>query len=138
MVTMSKEYRQKYYLNNREKILTQNTQYNKQHPAQRKDSNKRYRESHPEKVAESNRNWRHKNPEKVRQITRKYIETNPVKRKVWNKVQHIPLGKKCEECGSTIDLQHHHPDYSKPFLMVTLCRRCHNKKRREVNKYGFS
>lgn len=32
---------------------------------------------------------------------------------------------KCEFCGSRKELQMHHPDYSKPKEVVTLCRLCH-------------
>jgi hypothetical protein len=39
--------------------------------------------------------------------------------------KHCVLGEKCEHCGSTNNLQKHHPDYSKPLEIVTLCRDCH-------------
>jgi len=46
----------------------------------------------------------------------------------------IPLGSKCEECGSTENLERHHPDYSKPLETQTLCRACHLKKRKTVQR----
>ena len=32
---------------------------------------------------------------------------------------------KCEHCGSKGKLHMHHPDYSQPLLVVTLCNPCH-------------
>lgn len=37
----------------------------------------------------------------------------------------VTLGKKCKLCGSTENLVRHHPDYNKPFVIVTLCKSCH-------------
>ena len=34
----------------------------------------------------------------------------------------------CEDCGSSIDVQAHHSDYSKPLNVTWLCRTCHNKR----------
>lgn len=39
----------------------------------------------------------------------------------------IPIGDKCEICGATEGLEKHHPDYSKPLEVITLCRSCHMK-----------
>lgn len=33
----------------------------------------------------------------------------------------------CQICGSKEDLIKHHPDYSKPFEFIVLCRGCHTK-----------
>ena len=37
----------------------------------------------------------------------------------------------CAECG-TLPAQGHHPNYSKPLLIVWLCDRCHRKKHMEL------
>jgi hypothetical protein len=34
---------------------------------------------------------------------------------------------KCEHCGSAKRLNMHHPDYSKPLEVITLCVPCHEK-----------
>lgn len=41
----------------------------------------------------------------------------------------------CEACGLPKKLYKHHPDYSKPLLVIWLCRTCHDladKIRRKV------
>jgi len=43
------------------------------------------------------------------------------------KTKDAPLAPCCSKCGSTENLEHHHPDYSKPLEYVTLCRHCHRK-----------
>ena len=37
------------------------------------------------------------------------------------------LGSKCEFCGSTEYLERHHPDYSKPLEVITVCKSCNAK-----------
>lgn len=39
----------------------------------------------------------------------------------------VPLKKFCEKCNGKNKLQRHHPDYSKPLYIITLCRNCHIK-----------
>lgn len=151
-----KEYNRKYYLAHREARIRYVCDYQKQHPEQTKAKYKRYRETHRAQCIEATRNWQKRNPERVREIHRAYrqrhpevgakwrkenrekvresnrrhIERYPEKRTARIKAQYIPLGEKCEECGTTQNLEHHHPDYSKPLEVVTLCRKCHNKKNR--------
>lgn len=33
----------------------------------------------------------------------------------------------CEICGTTENLQRHHPDYNKPKEVIILCKNCHEK-----------
>ena len=35
--------------------------------------------------------------------------------------------KRCEDCGDVVRVQGHHSDYSRPFYVTWLCRRCHAK-----------
>lgn len=39
--------------------------------------------------------------------------------------QLIELGSECEICGSSDNLMRHHPDYSEPLVIVTVCSGCH-------------
>jgi hypothetical protein len=36
---------------------------------------------------------------------------------------------KCEKCGATEHLEMHHPDYSRPLYIQTLCTHCHHSLR---------
>lgn len=71
-----------------------------------------------ESYKESNARWRERNPEKAR-----------AHRLVNN---HKLRGDKCEECGVTEKLHGHHPDYSKPLEIVTLCDSCHKAEHRRL------
>jgi hypothetical protein len=50
-----------------------------------------------------------------------------------NLIRHIPLDKGivCEECGSSEQLERHHPDY-KSLNVQILCKPCHSKYHRGV------
>lgn len=77
------------------------------------------------------RRWREKNREHARKLEREYQKRYRANHpeKIWAHflARKIPLGKKCEECGGTDRLHKHHPDYSKPEEIVTLCTPCHVK-----------
>jgi hypothetical protein len=50
----------------------------------------------------------------------------------------IGRAPKCEACGLIKPLNAHHPDYSKPLLVVWLCKPCHaiaDKVRRKVEAF---
>jgi len=72
-----------------------------------------------------------------KECSSKYFHENYLKRREQHKIvskaiqlsKHIPLGSKCEECGSTKQLEHHHEDYSKPLEVRTLCKSCQHKKK---------
>ncbi len=42
------------------------------------------------------------------------------------RVKKIPLDSQCTQCGSDRFLVRHHPDYTKPLEIITLCKACHN------------
>jgi len=73
----------------------------------------------------------HRNYQKAHQEQRnEYNRTYGLKRKPQIRAKnlaykHCSLKEKCEVCGSTHNLQRHHPDYSKPLEVMTLCRDCH-------------
>lgn len=59
-----------------------------------------------------------------------YRLKNPLKMKAHQLI--VPkrkelLSKNCSTCGSTKNLQLHHPDYTKPLKTITLCVYCHEK-----------
>lgn len=38
----------------------------------------------------------------------------------------------CEECGATLNLHMHHPDYSRPLFVKWLCARCHTVEHKKL------
>lgn len=64
--------------------------------------------------------------ENFRRVMKRYAERNPEKIKA--RQMAIKLAKKkkqCEICGKDKNLEFHHPDYSKPLMVLTVCKRCH-------------
>jgi len=46
----------------------------------------------------------------------------------------IPLDE-CEVCGSEQFIQAHHPDYTRPFFLLFLCKNCHNQADNAFDKW---
>ena len=56
---------------------------------------------------------------------KQYRKEHPEKDKAHhNASRDIPLKPKCERCGSTENLERHHPNYSKPNIVITVCALC--------------
>ncbi len=79
---------------------------------------KSWRERHPDKAAARKRAWDQRNPEKVKAQ--------------WVAQANIPLPETCERCGKSGDLHRHHPDYTKPLLVMILCPLCHKAAHKEM------
>jgi hypothetical protein len=56
----------------------------------------------------------------------RYPERARARKKAWEHKSEL-MGTCCEDCGSTIGLVQHHPDYSQPLLTKTLCTECHSE-----------
>lgn len=44
-----------------------------------------------------------------------------------NRFKNVLKKSNCEECGGTDGLHMHHPDYTRPLDVKTLCRGCHDR-----------
>jgi hypothetical protein len=94
--------------------------------------NKKWRKSHPFNVLETTRKYRKRHPEYRQKHRKRYAERHPDR----NFARHKALNLKvevCVQCGSTEDIHRHHPDYSKPLEIISLCRSCHNKLHKELS-----
>ena len=105
-----KKSNRKYYLNNRDTIIQRNSLYQKQHPNNRKTTNRKYYETHKEQF---------------KQRSKIYYAQNKRDHHVRQLASSIPLKNNCQQCGVANNLVRHHPDYSKPLEVVTLCHSCH-------------
>ena len=100
-----------------------------------------YYRTHPEfreKRRKYIREWRKRNPEKRREYAlkrkeklneaqKRYQLNNPDKVKAISRARYVPLAQNCVTCNSEENLEHHHPDYSRPHHTITLCRACHKQ-----------
>ena len=80
-----------------------------------------WREQHPNFSSEYHKKHAEKNREQVTKNQRKYLD----KLKARNAIKKVTPDNKCHKCGGINKLERHHPDYSKPLEIITLCRKCH-------------
>jgi hypothetical protein len=97
---------------------------------------KQYYKNNPEKYKkhlEYVKKWARTHPEKIRESVRKWKSNNPEKVKARDIAHKIPLESKCSKCGC-IDksLDRHHPDYTKPLEVITVCRICHMREHKQL------
>jgi hypothetical protein len=110
-----KKYQKKYYQENKNKLNKQARQY--------QSKNK-------EKIRKQHREYYLKNKKRKYEQSRRWVLDNPQKtlahRQTYNAIQKGFLVKQsCEICGSTLNIEAHHPDYNKPLNIIWLCRDCH-------------
>jgi hypothetical protein len=60
-------------------------------------------------------------------VTREWRRRNKDKMAAHNKANRAPMQSpvRCQGCAQERRLEKHHPDYSKPLLVVWLCKPCH-------------
>jgi hypothetical protein len=134
-----KYYYKNYYQEHKEKMRETNRQWLKDHPEykreyaqkHKKEINERkrkYYQKHPEKH-DKIKKWKKDNPEKIAKYSETWILNHPEKKEAQIEATKSisVLDAKCQLCGSTENLQRHHPDYSKPLEVWILCRPCHWK-----------
>lgn len=106
-----------------------------------------YRRTHSEyrtHQREYHREWKRRHPNYYRDRKRKQLGTefgremcrldqatqkknHPDRIKARLHARYIEREDKCAKCGATENLERHHPDYSNPNLVITLCRACHRQ-----------
>jgi hypothetical protein len=111
----------RYVLHNKDKVKESNLRYVLHNKDKVRESKRKYNNNHRNKI----KIWEKDNIEKVRQLKREWDYRNKEKKKAYILSQRIPKKTKCEFCGDSYKLQKHHPDYSQPFYVITLCDKCH-------------
>jgi len=100
-----------YYLRNRLKVCERDREY--------------YQKNREHKLAYQ-REYYKKHHDELLQKYKDYYWANLEKRVAEKRARYyVTIDSKCENCGSTENLERHHKDYSKPLEVVTLCRKCH-------------
>jgi hypothetical protein len=92
---------------------------NRQNPKPSYERTKAFRAKHPESHRKDIAKDKQKHPDRYR-----------ARKMVYNR--QIPLAPSCVQCGSGENLERHHPNYSKPLEIITLCRKCHGLAHRTV------
>ena len=96
----------------------------------------------------ANENWRQRHPNyknfhseteeqkaKKREFMKDYRIKHPeIVRANKSAYRDLPIADCCEICGSTENLQRHHPDYSLPDVVLTICSSCHKRIHDELQK----
>lgn len=117
----AKERWQRYYAQNREKILAHKRAYREAHP----EKDKEYRKTHRAEALAQTRKWRAENHEKFLEQSRR---SRQKQKSEYAARQHIARALKkgtikkqpCAVCGKE-SAQAHHCDYNKPLEIVWLC-----------------
>ncbi|KKN50452.1 hypothetical protein LCGC14_0632830 [marine sediment metagenome] len=71
--------------------------------------------------------FRFENKEYFKNTDKKRHQKYPEKLLARNKSRTIKKNSSCEICGLKKELEKHHPDYSKPLHIITLCKKCHRR-----------
>jgi len=94
--------------------------------------NKKYYRLNRGRMDKYHSEWVKKHRERWLEIkrigARKYVRLHPEIIMAHRKARHFRkklLKGRCEICDSKNRLELHHPDYSKPLLVITLCATCH-------------
>lgn len=105
-----------WYEKNRESVLLRTREWWQEHKRkpgileERRKYGEKHRKENLKKYSEKAKKWRQNNPHKI---------------KAQQLAQLIKIKPCCEICGSVDNLERHHWNYDKPFLVNTLCRSCH-------------
>lgn len=108
----------------------------RKHYVNHKEEHRQYYLAHrDEHRARSKERWKRRKAlgiasctEKELVYARKYRAKTFMIRQARKQAWQVPIKPFCEKCGTTeVKLERHHPDYSKPLEVVTLCRLCHEK-----------
>jgi len=109
--------------------------YRATHPEYRKKTieyHKNFKQRNPQYYFEYNKKWREENKTKHNLNSHLYKCRHPKKVKATLAARYVSIGDSCINCGSIKHLEKHHPNYSKPLEIITLCKKCHVKHHLEL------
>lgn len=109
----------------KEKHAAYMREYRRKHPKY-KEKQRAYLRAFRKRHPNYDKKWKQRHKEQGRKDARNQKKRHPERVKARLRNRYLRLKDKCELCGSTEGLEHHHPNYSNPDNTVTLCRKCHN------------
>lgn len=87
---------------------------------------KKWQQNNKDHYLKVKKKWRINNKSVVRINKKNWKKRYPKKVRAEKLAQkHTILEKNCADCGKSIDLERHHPNYDKPLTIITLCKECH-------------
>jgi len=104
--------------------------YYKANAARCREQARRYGAAHREHRREQQRAWRRRHPDRVRESSKRYRRRYPDRNMVGRLSRGLralgllEVSDQCADCGGG-PVELHHPDYTDPYNVVPLCRRCH-------------
>jgi len=111
-------------------------------PEKKKKHDKQYYLKNRKKILKRDREYYRKNIEKIHKRQKNYYHNHPERIKAKYLAYHyVDLEKECQLCPDddkrTKNLERHHPDYSEPLIVVTVCSECHKwiHKRRKTKRW---
>ena len=133
-----KKYMKDYRERNKNKIKLQVKGYreiNKEKIKEYYEKNKKeiylkrkgYRERNKNKLSEKSRLWSQDHRERMAFLQQNYNQKNPEKIMAHTIANKIKPDNKCNICSKDKQLHRHHPDYTKPKMIITLCSGCHKE-----------
>lgn len=125
----------KAYAENKEKVLEKNKRWRDKHKEERRQRRKvRYATNRDAEIERSREYYQNNKNARtaynVEYTKKRYRSDGEFRNKFLLRSITRQTAKKqdtCQSCGSKEELQFHHPDYSKPKLVITLCKNCHYK-----------
>jgi hypothetical protein len=114
-----------YQKQNKEKEKLRARRYYSQNRESKILKMREYRLQEPEKTRLQSRKSQAKHKTERSERFRIYQKENRTKRRAEQQARRkTGLQPKCFFCGSTENLERHHPDYNKPLEVLTVCHRC--------------
>lgn len=117
----------KRYWADRDKWLAQSKEYQRTHKRDIRERERHNYKKYRDKILARKKRYYQEHREELLAKNRQYQQQNKHKTRTYAKTHYynVPLDKECASCGTTESLERHHPDYSKPLEIVTLCHSCH-------------
>ena len=127
-----KLYDKAYRIKNKARIDARIKRYVKENSQQVKESRHKGYVKHREERLDRMKVYAKSHPEVNRKASKTYAEKNPEKKKAHQLLNAAVRAGKilrpeiCEQCKKKSNVEAHHEDYSKPYDVEWLCRKCHN------------
>lgn len=96
---------------------------------EKKNKRKIWIERNINRIREIKRSWNKRNRKLKAELQKEYCKRHPEVIKAHNYIHNhkITLKNNCEFCNNNFNLEGHHPDYNKPYFIITVCKLCHSK-----------